>query len=95
MTDPAARLPKAIDLAIQALTYYRRAKYATGEDAYRRGIKADQMTGMITGAPFSWVEEEHNHYMECSRALQELEDLKEILSDPGVTIDEEKQEQPL
>lgn len=96
MTDPATRLPKAIDLAIQSLTKERR-QYRPGHFAYLHGIRPDVIDDKkVTGTSFLWAERDYHKHEEYSRAIQELEDLKEILADPGVTIDPEyTQEQML
>jgi xanthine dehydrogenase molybdopterin-binding subunit B len=70
---------KALKLAIKALTESKR-KHAAGEAAYtQQGIK--DLTFTIYG---------HKHYTEHAEAIDELEDLIEILTDPGVKIEAEQ-----
>jgi hypothetical protein len=80
---------KAIDLAIEAIEDVRRRKFAAGDAAYRQGIRKDVIKDKsVTGTGFAWAEDDHNSYVELTQAIRQLEDLKEILVDPGVTIDE-------
>ena len=63
----------ALKLAIQALTYLRRQRYAAGEAAYQKGVD------------FTFATYGHKHYLEYTHAMDELDDLIEILTDKGVT----------
>jgi hypothetical protein len=95
VTDPTRRLPRAIDLAIQSLTDARR-KYAPGHAAYLQGIRVDVIKDKrVTGTGFTWAEEDYRKHEEYSQAIQEMEDLKEILADPGVVIDPEYKQEPM
>lgn len=80
----------ALELAIDALTDKRR-KFAPGEKAYtRQGLRPDKMQDEeFTYTGFVFVEQDHKSYTEYTQAIQELEDLIEILEDPGVTVDEQ------
>lgn len=78
MTDPSLRAQlKAIDIAIKCVTDWRRRHYGPGHWAYESGVR-----------DLTFAEDGHRHYEEYSQALRQLEDLKEILTDPGVTVDE-------
>lgn len=70
---------KALDIAIKCVTDWRRRHYAVGESAYQKGIR-----------DLTFAEDGHKHYEEYTQALRQLEDLKEILTDPGVTVDPEQ-----
>jgi hypothetical protein len=74
---------KAIDLAVKALTERRRKLYAAGESAFQKGID------------FTFALDGHRHYDEHTQAIRELEDLKEILTDPGVTVEPEYQQESM
>jgi hypothetical protein len=71
----------ALNLAIKALTERRRKLYATGEAAFVKGID------------FTFAVDGHKHYTEHSQAIKTLEDLIEILTDPGAVIDEDEYKQ--
>ena len=76
----------AIKLSIECLERERRAKFAAGEAAYCHGLRQDTLdSDGITGDGFKWVEQDHKEYRRYTDAIQELEDLIEILEDPGVT----------
>lgn len=66
---------KALELAIKTLIDWRRRHYAPGEEAFKKGI---DLTFAITG---------HHHYTEYTQAIQHLEDMIEIITDPGVTVE--------
>jgi hypothetical protein len=68
----------AIDLAIDALEDIRRRRHAMGEVAFHKGHD------------FIFAEKGHANYTKYTQAIQELEDLKEILTDPGVTVEAEQ-----
>ena len=72
---------KSLDLAIKALTERRRKMYAAGESAFQKGID------------FTFAVDGHRHYDEHTQAIQALEDLKDILADPGVTVEPEYQQE--
>ena len=75
----------AINLAIESLKRERRERYAAGEAAYNQGIRTNKLNGGgVTGELFSFAEDGHNGYMKYTAAIQELSDLIEILTDPGV-----------
>jgi hypothetical protein len=70
----------AIDPAIDALKDIRRRRFAMGEVAYtQQGITDLQFA--IRG---------HSGYEKYTKAIQELEDMKEILTDPGVKVEAEQ-----
>ena len=78
MTDPSLRAHlKAIDIAIKCVTVWRRRHYGPGHWAYESGVR-----------DLTFAEDGHRHYEEYSQALRQLEDLKEILTDPGVVVGE-------
>lgn len=75
---------KALRLAIKVLTENRR-RFAAGEAAYtQQGIT--DLTFAVSG---------HKNYVEHNNAIQELEDLIEIVTDPGVTIEPEFSQEQL
>jgi len=71
---------KAIDIAIKCIAQVRRKYYAAGEAAYQKGMD------------FEFAKTGHKHYEEHSQAIRQLEDLKEIITDPGVAIEQEPQQ---
>lgn len=80
---------KAIELAIKALVRERRRLYAAGETAYRQGVRIDHLDkDGVVGELFVFVEDSHQSYAEYTDAIQELEDLIEILEDSGVTLEQ-------
>jgi len=84
-----AKQIKAINLAIEALKRERRKLYAAGEAAYNQGMRTDVInTNGTTGELFAFAEDGHKGYTEYTDSIQELEDLKDILLDPGVTKDQ-------
>lgn len=68
-------------LAIDALEKERRARYATGHAAYMQGIRKSVMEGEFTGDLFGWVEDDHKRYLEYSDAIQQLEDMIEVIEE--------------
>jgi hypothetical protein len=74
---------KAINLGIKALTERRRKLYAAGEAAFQKGID------------FTFAVDGHRHYDEHTQAIRQLEDLKEIITDPGVTVEPEYQQEAM
>jgi hypothetical protein len=77
---------KAIYLAIDALERERRRLYAAGEAAYQQGIRTVKIDNEgVTGEAFTFAEEGHAGYIEYTEAIQQMQDLIEILTDPGVT----------
>lgn len=88
MTNPHAKQIAAIKLAIESLTRERRRYFAAGDHAYRNGMRAYPINGnAITGVGFGFAEEGHKNYQEYTDAIQQLEDMIEVLSDPGVTYE--------
>lgn len=78
----------ALNLAVECIERERRTKYAAGEAAHRQGIKSDIINSDgIMGTAFDWVEDDHKSYERYTKAIQELEDLIDILNDPGVTYE--------
>lgn len=82
----------ALRLGIEALTDKRRP-FCPGHLAYtQQGIRPDVIDSEgVTGVSFQWAESDHLKYEEYSKAIQQLEDLIEILTDPGVVRVEEEQ----
>lgn len=79
---------KALKLAIEALGRERRRNFAAGDHAYRLGMRRDEVNrDGITGELFAFAEDDHRSYMEYTKAISELEDLIEIITDPGVVKD--------
>lgn len=76
---------RALKHAIQTLEKERR-RFSVGHLAYtQQGIRPDPIKAEgVTGTAFDWVETDHRHYEECEQDIQELNDLIEILEDPGV-----------
>jgi len=89
MNNPSTpKQVKALRLAIEALTRERRRLCAAGNHAYRHGIRTDEVNSDgVTGVLFSFAEDDHQSYDEYTAAINELEDLIEILADPGVVHD--------
>lgn len=78
----------ALKLAIEALERERRRLHAVGEAAYQHGIRTDVIeSDELTGVLFSFAEDGHKGYVEYTRAINELGDLIEVLTDEGVTYD--------
>ena len=76
---------KALKMGIEALRRERRRYFAAGERAYNLGIRKDVIKSeRVTGVCFSFAEDDHLSYLEYSQAIQQFEDLIEILNDPGV-----------
>lgn len=81
---------KALGIAIDAIEQMRRQKYAVGHAAYMQGLRADEIKDKkITGVGFAWAQQDHKKYVECSEAIRQLEDLQEIITDPGAMVDEQ------
>lgn len=79
----------AIKLSIESLTRERRKLHAAGEHAYQHGIRSVEINSNgIEGTEFLFAEDGHAGYIEYTNAIQELEDLIEVLTDPGVTHDQ-------
>jgi hypothetical protein len=79
----------ALRLAIEALEDKRRTKFAVGDGAYRLGVRPDELKGdelKYTGLDFA--EKDHKKYQQYTKAIQELEDLIDILEDPGVAYED-------
>lgn len=75
----------ALELSIDALKEKRRREFSAGEFAYRQGIRVDVLkSGGVTGTLFGFSESGHEKYVEYTEAIQQLEDLIEIITDPGV-----------
>ena len=72
---------KAIQLAIMTLKDWRRRNYTAGEAAYQSGVRG-----------LTFADNGHKHYVEYSEAIQQMEDLIEILEDPGVTVETVEEE---
>jgi hypothetical protein len=68
---------KALQLAIKTLIDWRRRHYAMGEEAFKKGID------------FTFAVDGHRNYTEYTQAIHQLEDLIEIITDPGCTFSEE------
>lgn len=82
----ATKQVPALQLAIEALTRERRRICAAGEAAYRTGIRKNMINSEgVTGEVMSFAEDGHKGYTEYSNAIRELEDLIEIVTDPGPT----------
>lgn len=79
----------AIKLSIDALTRERRKLHAAGEHAYQQGMRPVEINSNgIEGTEFLFAQDGHTGYIEYSDAIQELEDLIEVLTDPGVTCEQ-------
>jgi hypothetical protein len=76
---------RALAIGIDAIEHVRRERYAAGHAAYMQGVRPDEIKGKINGIGFAWAQQDHEKYLECSEAIRQLEDLQEILTDPGVT----------
>lgn len=79
MTKTKTKIPhmhrkqiKALDRAIKVLIDWRRRHYGPGHWAYERGDR-----GM------TFIEDGHRHYLDITQDIQQLEDLKEIILEPG------------
>ena len=74
----------ALKLAIESLKRERRRLHAAGDHAYRKGFRTvDLGKGRITGTTLGFAEADHAGYVEYTQAIQQLEDLIEIILDPG------------
>lgn len=81
---------RAIKIAIDAIEKMRREEYAVGHAAYMQGIRFDEIKDKkVKGVSFAWTHDDYKKYIECTQAIRQLEDLEEILTDPGVKIDEQ------
>lgn len=86
-----AKQIKAIKLAIETLQRERRRLYAAGNAAYYQGFRTDRVNkNDVVGELFVFAEAGHENYKEYSCAIQELEDLIDILQDTGVMRDQKK-----
>jgi len=83
-----SRQIKAIKLAIEALVKERR-KFSSGHVAYeQQHIRPVEINSEgITGVTMGFAEDEHRKYKELDDAIQAMEDLIEIITDPGVTYE--------
>lgn len=90
--NPSASKQKAaLLLAIDVLKKERRRLHATGEAAYQSGIRKDVIqTEEVSGEMFTFAEDGHIGYVHYSKAIQTLEDLIEIVTDPPAIIDPPK-----
>lgn len=82
---------KAINMGIAALEDARR-RYSDAHYAYKNGLRADEIPPNedgITGTGFGWVESGEAKYQEYTNAITELNDLIEIISDPGATVEKQ------
>ena len=78
---------KALKLAISCLEDHRRKNFAVAHAAYSQGIRPDDIKGNgITGVGFAWVTEGEAHYQEYIDAIRQLQDMIEIITDPGVFV---------
>ena len=68
---------RALELGIKALQEIRRRRYASGEEAFKQGVD------------FTFAIDGHRHYTEYTEAIQQLDDLIEILQAPMATVDPE------
>lgn len=75
----------ALKLAIENL-YEKRRKYAAGHIAYtQQKIRTVEINGDgITGTTMGFAQQEHEDWTRYDEAITQLEDLIEILQDPGV-----------
>lgn len=82
---------QALTLAIGALHREKRRLYAAGNAAYTRsGVRTEKFdVGGIKGENGSWAEKDHQSYIQYEQTIQELQDLIDILSDHGVTREQE------
>lgn len=75
----------ALNLAIRSLTSDRRRLYAAGDHAWLSGLRTDTIQDdEVSGELFSFAEDGHKSYEEYTEAIQQLEDMIEIFTDPGV-----------
>jgi hypothetical protein len=68
----------ALQAGIKVLTDWRRRHYGPGHWAYESGVR-----------DLTFAEDGHKHYQEYSEHIHQLEDLIEIITDPGCTFSEE------
>jgi len=88
-----AKQIRAIEIAVESIEIVRRQKFAAGEAAYCQGIRSDKIIDdCVSGVSFDWVESDHKKYTEYTQAIRQLEDLHEILTDPGVIIEVEQRQ---
>lgn len=75
----------ALKLAIVSMTEKRRRLYAAGNHAWLSGLRTDTIPGNeVSGELFSFAEDGHRSYEEYTDAIQQLEDMIDIITDPGV-----------
>jgi hypothetical protein len=81
---------RAIETAIKAVEHVMRERYAAGHRAYLQGLRPDKISAAgVTGTGFEWVVDDHKKYIEHEQTIRQLNDLIEILSDPGIVVDEQ------
>jgi glutamate dehydrogenase/leucine dehydrogenase len=83
-------LERAVEIAIAAVEHVRRERYTAGHVAYLQGIRTDVISAAgVTGTGFAWAEDDHKKYIEHEETIRQLNDIIEILADPGVMVDEQ------
>jgi len=81
----------ALKYVIELAKEDRRRNYAAGEHAYQHGVRVDKFSGDgIEGQSFGFAEDGHENYVLISEHIRQLEDLIEIISDPGVVHEQER-----
>ena len=87
MKNPSTRKQvTALKRAIISLERDRRRNFAAGEAAWQQGVRSDAIKDKkITGKLFTFAEDDHKSYVLLTSHIQELEDLIEIVTDPGGT----------
>ena len=75
----------ALRVAVEALELKRQG-YSVGHAAYLSGIRADVAANGIEWTGFAFAEEHYNEYVKIEATIRELEDLIEVLEDPGGTV---------
>ena len=79
-------LPQAVKMAIDALEKERH-QFSFGYHAYRNGIKPDVINDEdVTGVMFGTFQRDHQKYVKLDQAVQEMEDLLDILGDEPVEV---------
>ncbi len=74
----------ALKLAVECLERERRRHYAVGDHAWRHGYPADKLDEDGIKLEGSFAEESHVGWVRYAEAIRQLEDLQEIIQDPGV-----------
>jgi hypothetical protein len=91
MNNSTRKQIAALKAGIEALRDERRRNYASGEHAYQNGMRKDTLKSEgVEGELFMFAEDGHKNYVLISEHIKQLEDLIDIVSDPGVVHEQER-----